>query len=192
MVRKPSAHLLASLLCLSALTVCVAACSPRPSEPVGEEPAKGDPAQACAHVRELAQLETQDPAVLDQVERECLETLGALQTRYETFATCVTLASSTGALVECEKGLSKPPSLLAAAAPTSKLEALCDHVLGMLAAELGEAQAQMNPGELEELRSKCITDAGKQLEIKGVEAFNAEADCILAADKLDALQACGQ
>jgi len=189
MVHQPSAYQLAAVC---GLVLSVAACTPAPSKPVGEQvSAEHDPAQVCAHVRELAKLDSEDPAALDQVERDCLETLAAMRTRYQTFTTCVSLASSTAAVLECEKVLTRPRSLLAAAAPTTKLEAVCDHVLGMVLKEIGEAAAQMQPEEFSKLRDKCIADLGTQLELKGVEAFNREAECILAADKLAALEACG-
>lgn len=191
MIRKPivaRAH--ASLLSMSLFLPLLGACTPVPSKSAaGEQSAEAKPEDTCKHVRELADKDTDDAAVLDQVERECIETLTTLQTRYQTFTTCVGLAADANAVYECEKGMAKPRSLLAAAGSTDKLEALCDHVLGMLQQQLGDTQ--MQPGELETLRKQCIDDAGAQRELKGPEAFNKEADCILAATSIEAMQACG-
>jgi hypothetical protein len=189
MLRKSSIALAhASLL----LVPLLGACTPVPSKSgAGEQAAEAKPEDTCKHVRELADKDSDDAALLDQVERECIETLTALQTRYETFTTCVGLAADANAIYECEKGLDKPRSLLASVGPAAKLEALCDHVLKMLEQELGDAASQMQPGEMATLRTQCIEDAGKQLETKGAEAFNKEADCILAATTIEAMQTCG-
>lgn len=189
MIRKSTVALAhASLLLLPLL----GACTPVPSKSgSGEQAAEAKPEDTCKRVRELADKDTDDAAVLDQVERECVETLTGLQSRYQTFTTCVGLAADKDAIYECEKSLAKPRSLLAAAGPTVKLEALCDHVLKMLEQQLGEVSSQMQPGELEQLRTQCIEDAGKQLELKGAEAFGKEADCILAAKSIEEMQACG-
>lgn len=192
MIRKPNAIVLASLL-VPLVPLVVGACTPAPSKQTteGDKAAEAKPEDVCKHVREVADKDTDDAAVLDQVERECVESLTTMQSRYQTFTTCVGLAADANAIYECEKGLSTPRSLLASAGPTAKLEQLCDHVIKMLEQELGEATSQMPPGELAQLRTKCVEDAGAQLELKGVEAFNKEADCILGAQSIDALQACG-
>ena len=188
MIRKSTVALArTSLLFLPLL----GACTPAPSKSGAGEQAEAKPEDTCKHVRELADKDTDDAAVLDQVERECVETLTALQARYQTFTTCVGLAADQNAVYECEKSLAKPRSLLAATGPTVKVEALCDHVLKMLAEQLGDVASQMQPGEMEQLRTQCIEDAGKQLELEGPETFGKEADCILAAKTLEEMQACG-
>lgn len=197
MVRKPIAaprQALASLLLLPLVSL-LGACTPVPSA-TGEGKAKagsGDakPEDVCKHVRELADQDTDDAEVLDKVERECVETLAAMQIRYSTFTTCLELAADAKAVSECEKSVTKPRSLLAASGPLAKVEAVCTHVITMLEGQLAQAGSPMQPAELEELRGKCIEDAGAQVEVKGAEAFNKEADCILAADTIEALQACG-
>lgn len=183
----------ASALASSLSLTLLGACTPAPSKSGSGEntAAAAKPEDLCKHIRELADKDTDDAAVLDQVERECVETLTGLQTRYQTLATCIDVAADANAVYECEKGLTKPRSLLAAVGPTAKVEALCNHVLAMLEQQLGDATAQMGPGELEALRTQCIQDAGKQLEIQGPEAFAKEADCILAAQTIEQLQACG-
>ncbi|MFO7564524.1 MAG: hypothetical protein R6X02_17900 [Enhygromyxa sp.] len=190
MIRKISvARALASALCLA----WVGACTPVPSKSDAGEKAAAEtkPEEVCKHVREVAGKDSEDAAALEQVERECIEALSTLQTRYQTFATCVELATDANAIRECEKGLAPPRSLLASVGPQAKVEALCNHVIAMLEKELGEAVAQMQPGELDTLRTQCITDATKQLEVQGAEAFEKEADCILAAQTVEQLQACG-
>ena len=188
MIRKPFVALARASLLFVPL---VGACTPVPSKSGAGEQAQAKPEDTCKHVRELADKDSDDAALLDQVERECLETLTGLQSRYETFTTCVGLAADANAVYECEKSLDEPRSLLASVGPTAKLEALCDHVLKMLEQQLGEAATQMQPGEMDTLRTQCIEDAGAQLESKGAEAFNKEADCILAATTIEAMQTCG-
>ncbi|HLT35639.1 MAG TPA: hypothetical protein VK034_05120 [Enhygromyxa sp.] len=190
MIRKLTVALaLASSLSLALL----GACTPAPSKPEpGEQAApEAKPEDVCKHVRELADKDSDDAAALDKTERECLETLVGLQTRYRTFTTCVELAVDQNAIYECEKGLTKPRSLLASVGPMAKVEALCNHVIEMLEQQLGGAAPQMQPGELEALRTQCMQDAGKQLEVQGPEAFAKEADCILAAKTIEELTACG-
>lgn len=191
MIRKPAAFALASSLSLG--LALVGGCTPVPSKSDAGEKAAGEakPEDLCKHVREVADKDSDDAAALEQVERECIETLSGLQTRYQTFTTCVELAADANAILECEKALAKPRSLLANVGPQAKVEALCSHVLTMLQTELGEAMGAMQPGELDSLRAQCVADATKQIEIQGVEAFNKEADCILAAQTVEALQACG-
>jgi hypothetical protein len=187
-IRKPTVALArASLLLLPLL----GACTQVPSKSGTGEGAQAKPEDTCKHVRELADKDSDDPAVLDQVERECVETLTTLQTRYETFSTCVGAAADANAVYECEKGLVKPRSLLAGVGPAAKVEQVCEHVFKMLEAQLGEMTAQMQPGELEALRTQCVDDAAKQLELAGPEAFNKEADCILGAKTIEEMQACG-
>jgi hypothetical protein len=173
------------------LVLLLGACTPVPSKPAaGENAAEAKPEDICKHVRELADKDSDDAAVLDQVERECIETLSSLQTRYQTFTTCVGLAADANALAECEKGMAPLRSLLAAAAPGSKVEQVCDHVLGMLEQEL-VAAGQVSAGDVEALRKQCIDDAGKLAEQQGAAAFNKEAECILASQTLEQVQACG-
>ena len=141
MASKP----IAAFALVSLLIPMFGACVPAPSKNTdkGEGAAAGaKPEDVCKHVREVADKDSDDAAVLDQVERECVETLTTLQTRYQTFTTCVDLAADANAIAECEKGLSKPRSLLGAVGPTGKLEQLCDHVIGMLQTELGDVPRQ--------------------------------------------------
>lgn len=193
MVVKQAAAL---ALFLSTLGGALCACTPAPSKAEaggeGEEArAEASPETLCQHVREIAAKDTDDAAVLDQVQRECVQSLTTMQSRYQTFSTCVELAGNAQAILQCEEALKQPPSLLAAGSPTAKLEALCDHVITMLKSELGDMAGQMGPEQLAQLRQRCITDAGKQIEAKGIEAFNREADCILKAQNLQELEACG-
>jgi hypothetical protein len=190
MLRRSTQALTLALL----LAPVAAACTPAPSASgsagTGADPSEAQPEQLCKHVRELADADTDDAAVLDQVERDCVETLTGMQTRYQTFTTCVAAASDAKSLAECEQPLDRPRALLAAVGPGAKVEAVCDHVITMLDKELGQ-ESQMDATQLEQLRTQCVTDATKQVEAKGQAAFEAEADCILAASNLQGLQACG-
>lgn len=194
MIGKPNVVLArASLLFLPMLVASLGACTPAPSKSAADLQAaqQAKPEDTCKRVRELADKDSDDAALLDQVERECIDTLTNLQSRYETFSTCVSAATDANAVYECEKGLDKPRSLLAAVGPTAKIEALCDHVLGMITQQIGDAAEDMGLGELDALRKQCIDDAGRQLELAGPEQFNKEADCLLAAQTIEAMQACG-
>jgi hypothetical protein len=185
MIVEPSAR--TSLL----LVLLLGACTPVPSKPAAGEKAaeEAKPEDLCKHVRELADKDSDDAAVLEQVERECIETLSAMQTRYQTFTTCVGLAADAKALYECEKSLAQR-SLLAGASPKRKVEQVCDHVLGMLEQQLGAA-GQVPPDELDTLREQCINESSKLVEQQGAEAFDKEADCILQSQTLEQVQACG-
>jgi hypothetical protein len=190
MILEPTAAFArASLLFLPLMAACVP--PPANSEKGEKREAELTPEVTCKHVRTLADKDSDDVALLDQVERECIESLSSLQTRYQTFSSCVGSATDANAVYECEKSVPRPRSLLAAVGPTAKVEAVCNHVITMLEKQLGDVTGQMPPGEIEALRVQCIDDAGKQLEVQGVEAFNKEADCILAAQTVEALQACG-
>lgn len=178
-----------TLCCLSILAACVPTSETNGAAATNAE-ASAKPEVVCTHVREIAAKDNDDVEALDQVQRECVETLTKLQSRYQTFTTCVDLATDAPAVLQCEQGLDKPRSLLAAASPTAKLEALCDHMLNLVQVELGEMVSNMTPQELQALREKCVTEAGAQIEVKGAEQFNKEADCILAAQDLKAIEAC--
>lgn len=179
-----------SLCTLSILAACV------PTAPTGEAGADAQadttakPELVCKQVREIAAKDSDDAETLDQVQRECVETVGKLATRYQTFTTCIDLAGNAAAVLQCEEALAKPRSLLAAASPKAKLEALCDHMLGLVKVKLGETVNNMTPQEFEQLREKCVTEAGAQIEVKGAEQFNKEADCILASQSLEEIKAC--
>jgi hypothetical protein len=48
----------------------------------------------------------------------------------------------------------------------------------------------MTPQEFTQLREKCVSEAGAQIEVKGIDQFNKEADCILAAQSLQDIETC--
>jgi hypothetical protein len=168
------------------------ACTPAPKNEIEADAARGpDPGVVCQHVRTLAAKDTDDEQVLDQVQRKCVQSLEVLESRYRTFSSCVESATTSAAVLECETALAKPPSLLAAASPTAQLDGLCDHVIGLLRAEIPNMDNSVEAGEVEALRQRCITDAGKKLESIGAEAFSKQSECLLAATNLQTLQACG-
>jgi hypothetical protein len=168
------------------------ACTPAPQNQAQADNAGApDPAVVCQHLRTLAAKENGDEQVLDQVQRQCVQTLHGLQSRYVSFANCVESATTSAAVLQCETELAKPPSLLAAASPTAQLESLCDHVIGLLRAEIPEMGTSVQASEVDALRQRCITDAGAKLHENGAEAFAQQSTCILAATNLQTLQACG-
>jgi hypothetical protein len=168
------------------------ACTPTPTNEAnpgaGQAP---DAGVVCQHVRTLAAKDNGDEQVLDQVQRQCVQALGGLESRYATFVTCVESATTSTAVVECEKALAKPPSLLAAASPTAQLEELCGHVIALLGAELPKMGQSIKPDELVKLQERCINDAGAKLLSAGAEAFAQQSACILASTDLQTLQGCG-
>ncbi|WP_146158783.1 hypothetical protein [Enhygromyxa salina] len=192
MVVLPRAALtLCSLSILSFSTVaCVAAPPQADAGADADASASAKPEIVCKHVRDVAAKDNGDAEALDVVQRECVETLTQLSTRYQTFTTCVDLAVDAAAILKCEEDLGKPRSLLAAASPTAKLEALCDHMLGLVKVELGEMVNNMSPDEFKQLRDKCVSEASAQIEVKGADQFNKEAECILAAQSLKDIEAC--
>jgi hypothetical protein len=168
------------------------ACTPAPKNEAQASGVGGpDPGVVCQHLRTLAAKDNGDEQVLDQVQRQCVQTLAGLETRYASFAGCVESATTSAAVLECEAALAKPPSLLAAASPTAQLEHLCDHVIGLLRAEIPDMGNSVGVKEVDTLRTRCITDAGATLQSKGAEAFAQQSTCILAATNLQTLQACG-
>lgn len=183
--NRTTAIALGSLLFMAVL----GACTPVPGK--SDHKAEAKPEDICKHVREIANKDSDDADVLDQVERDCVDSLASLQTRYRIFAECVELATDGKAIADCEKDLAKPRSLLARVGPQAKVEALCSHIIAMFQEQLGDATGQMGAGELDSLRDQCMADATKQLEVQGIETFTKEADCILAAQTLEQLQACG-
>ena len=176
---------------LVTLSFSLLACTPAPNDAPGKADGAPQPTVVCQHVRTLAAQQNTDEQVLDQIQRECVQSLGGLASRYESFADCVERATTSAGVVECEAALVKPPSLLAGASPTAKIENMCNHVIGLLSAEIPEMGQSVNPSQVEQLRKRCIEDAGKSLTEVGDEAFAKQSDCILAATNLKTLQACG-
>ncbi|KIG16279.1 hypothetical protein DB30_04739 [Enhygromyxa salina] len=186
-------HRAALTLCsLSILSLSGVACvaSPPQANANGKANDNAKPEVVCKHVRDVAAKTNSDVEALDVVQRECVETLSQLSTRYQTFTTCVDLAGDATAVLQCEEALAKPRSLLAAASPTAKLEALCDHMLGLVWTELGEMANNMTPDEFKQLRDKCVSEAASQIEAKGAEQFNKEAECIMAGQNLKDIEGC--
>jgi hypothetical protein len=142
-------------------------------------------------VRTIAAEQNTDEQALDQIQRECVQTLEGLSSRYETFATCVEQAATSAAVLECETELAKPPSLLANASPTARLENLCGHIITVLQGELPDMGNTVDANQVEALRKRCIEEAGAKLSEHGEAEFSKLSDCILAATNLQALQACG-
>jgi hypothetical protein len=192
-LRSTSILVVLSLgLVVPSLGFLAVACTPSPNQAAQTDGARAsDPTVICQHVRTLAAADTTDEQVLDQLQRQCVQTLDSLESRYLTFAGCVEGATTSAAVVECEAALAKPPSLVAGASPTGQLEGMCDHVMGLLRAEIPNMGASVSTSEVETLRQRCITDAGATLKSLGPEAFNKQAACILAATDLKTLQACG-
>lgn len=175
------------------ITLSLLACTPTPNDAAEAAAASQarQPTVVCQHVRTLAANDTKDEQVLDGIQRDCVQTLEALASRYETFATCVEDSTTSAAVFECEKALAKPPSLLVNASPTGQLETVCDHVISRLQAEIPGAADSANPENVEKLRTRCIDEAGKKREEIGAEAFARQVQCLLAANDIEALQACG-
>jgi hypothetical protein len=169
------------------------ACTPAPKNEIEADAARGpDPGVVCQHVRTLAAKDNSDEQALDQVQRECVQALTGLESRYVTFASCVEAATTSAAVLECETVLAKPPSLLAATSPTVQLDALCDHVIGLLTAEIPNMGTSVTSAEVASLRQRCITDVGATLQKAGPQAFAQQSACMLAATNLQTLQACGR
>lgn len=150
-----------------------------------------DASIVCQHVRTLAAKDNTDEQALDQVQRECVQMLEGLESRYATFASCVESATTSAAVLECETALAKPPSLLGAASPTAQIETVCDHVLALLSAGIPDMGKSVGADEVAKLRQRCITEATAKRESVGPEAFAQQNACLLAATDLAALQACG-
>jgi hypothetical protein len=168
------------------------ACTQAPKDEAEAKPAGGpDPGIVCQHVRTLAAKDNSDEQALDTVQRQCVQALASLESRYATFAGCVEAATTSAAVLQCETALAKPPSLLAAASPTAQLEGLCDHLIGLLTAQIPEMSKAVDSGEVARLRQRCITDAGTKLQSAGPEAFAQQSACIMAATDLQTVQACG-
>jgi hypothetical protein len=177
---------LLGLLGMFAMSACRQAPKDEPS------PAGGpDPGIVCQHVRTLAAKDNSDEQALDTIQRECVQTLEGLESRYATFASCVEAATTSEAVLQCETALAKPPSLLAAASPTVQLEALCDHLIGLLTAQIPDMSKTVDSAEIAKLRQRCITDAGAKLQATGPAAFAQQSACIMAATDLQTVQACG-
>jgi hypothetical protein len=188
-----SLALRSSLLALLVLSVLSAmACTPSPNESAATTGARApDPTVICQHVRTLAASDNGDEQVLDQLQRQCVQALDSLESRYVTFAMCVEAATTSAAVVECEAALAKPPSLIAAVSPTIQVEGMCDHIIALLTAEIPNMGNSVDASQVAALRQRCITDAGATLKTSGPEAFEKQATCILAATDLKTLQACG-
>jgi hypothetical protein len=169
------------------------ACTPAPNEAAdaSADARAPQPTAVCQHLRTLAANDTTDELLLDQVQRDCVQALEGLATRYETFATCVQDATTSAAVRECEKALAKPPSLLASASPTAQLDAVCDHVIGILRASIPQMGTSVDPADVAKLRQRCIEDAGKKRDALGAEEFSKRVECLLAAQDMPTLQACG-
>jgi hypothetical protein len=185
-LRSTSLSLVLSLGLLA--TACIQA--PNTEAKTSAEAAP-DPSVVCQHVRTLAAKDNSDEQALDQVQRECVQALEDLSSRYATFASCVESATTSAAVLQCEAALAKPPSLLAAASPTAQLEQLCDHLIGLLSAEIPAMGQSVGADEVTKLKQRCMTDAGAKLQSEGPEAFAQQSACILAATNLQTVQACG-
>lgn len=187
-------------LLLVVVPLLAVTCTPSPNDGAQTDGARTpDPTVICQHVRTLASKDNGDEQVLDQLQRQCVQALDSLESRYATFAMCVEGATTSAAVVECETALAKPPSLLGAAASgtiqvegTIQLEGMCDHVIGLLRAEIPQMGSSVSAEEIATLRQRCITDASATVKANGAEAFNKQATCILAATNLPTLQACGR
>jgi hypothetical protein len=64
-------------------------------------------------------------------------------------------------------------------------QAICEHMVGLLGAHFGGG------GDPQPMIDKCVTKAKARLAKQGPEAFAELADCVLAAQDLPALEACG-
>lgn len=166
------------------------ACAPAPNDAPDTTARKGpEPTAVCQHLRTLA--ETTDEQTLDKIERDCVQELEGLASLYETFASCVQRATTPEGVRECEAGLVIPRSLLANLSPTAQLEMVCDHVIDTLRAGIPGMGNAADPAEVDKLRQRCIDEAGKKRESIGVEAFDKQVECLLAATDLPTLQSCG-
>lgn len=152
---------------------------------------KPDATIVCQHVRTLAAKDNTDEQALDQVQRECVQTLEGLESRYATFASCVESATTSAAVLECETALAKPPSLLGAASPSAQIETVCDHVISLLSAGIPDMGNSVGPEEVAKLRQRCITEATAKRAAVGPEVFAQQNACLLAATDLATLQGCG-
>lgn len=180
------------LLMLGLPVLALLACTQTPKDDAEANPAGGpDPGIVCQHVRTLAAKDISDEQALDTIQRECVQSLEGLETRYATFASCVEAATTSAAVLQCETALAKPPPLIAGASPTAQLEGLCDHLLGLLTAQIPDMSKSVDPAEITRLRQSCITDAGAKLQAVGPEAFAKQSACIMAATDLQTVQTCG-
>jgi hypothetical protein len=177
-------------LSLSLLLACVP--SNNDAADAGKNSGAPQPTAVCQHVRTLAANDTKDEQVLDQIQRDCVQSLEGLSSLYETFATCVQDATTPAGVRECEAALAKPPSLLAGGASGASIEEVCEHVIGRLRAEIPQIDTNsVDPADVDQLRQRCITDASKKREQLGAEAFAKQVDCLMAAQDLKTMQACG-
>lgn len=185
-----SIYLVLGVVWASALPACLAtpnAVDAGAEAGAADGPSVAKPELVCQHLRELAAKDSDDAETLDEVQRECVQTLTAMQSDYQTFSACVEQAGSVEAVSACEQALIRPVLL---GELSGRVERVCDHVITMLTTELGDLSS-INSDQVQQLRERCLTDAGKTLEINGEEAFDRQAACILAAQNLKDLEGCG-
>lgn len=151
---------------------------------------KPDATAVCKHVAEVAATQQGvDANKLAAVEPDCMSAMAGLAERHATLSTCLLAATDAKAIAACEKGMPPWVPLLAKASPVPDGAAVCDHVIGMVTAELGDA-AQVPPEEMDGMRTKCIEEFDRERVAKGDEAFAIQARCILDAQTLGDLDKC--
>lgn len=67
---------------------------------------------------------------------------------------------------------------------------VCDHVIDLMKRELGDQVDAMPTTEIEKLRDNCVREASKERAIKGEAEYRQQANCVLAAEKLEGLTQC--
>jgi hypothetical protein len=151
---------------------------------------QADANAVCKHVAEVAATQQGvDAAKLASVEPDCLSAMAGLAERYTTLSNCLLAATDAKAISACEKGVPPWVPLLAKASPIPQGADVCDHVIGLVQAELGE-QADIPPEEMEGMRTKCIEEFDKERALKGDEAFATQAKCIMEAQQLADFEKC--
>lgn len=151
---------------------------------------KSDAGAVCKHVAEVAATQQGiDTNKLAAVEPDCMSAMAGLEQRYETLSTCLLAATDAKAISACEKGAPPWVPLLAKASPIPDGAAVCDHVIGLVQAEIGE-QADIPPEEMDGMRTKCVEEFDKERAAKGDEVFAVQAKCILEAQALADFEKC--
>src|SRR5262245_13640520 len=71
------------------VVLLLAACVAAPNDQAQTGAGGPDPSVICQHVRTLATKDNGDEQVLDQLQRQCVQSLQDLESRYVGFSTCV-------------------------------------------------------------------------------------------------------
>ena len=138
----------------------------------------------CKRANELAVKAGEPADIAAAIEADCTARLGEAQGSYAKALECMQGAEDLRQLKACELPLTGYKSMFAALAPSP--EKLCDHVVTLMVAELGE---QVPQDQIPMIREKCVADASKNAEMQG-EAFAEQARCILSKSSITELRDC--